>query len=562
LLKPELKGVAAVIRCGVLGVVVALVSAGLGGGTVKAVADEARLTPSSAPGPARAVRSDFNGDGYGDLVVGAPVDVVLISDPPEDGDELAVMATVHVIYGSSAGLTARANQYWTAESFGGAGSYQFGESLATGDFDGDGYSDLAVGAPDADAHSVVEAGAVRILYGSREGLTAARTQLWGQDSPGIAGEAEGSDGFGWSLAAANLGNGPEDDLAIGVVGVGRGGAVSVIYGSPSGLTAKGNQLWTQDSAGIAGRAEREDAFGHSLAAGNFDGRSTADLAIGNPYEDVGRKEDAGAVNVIYGSSRGLTATGNQIWTQDSPRIRGTAKTDDSFGQSLAAGPFAGRQYDDLAIGVPVQVTGGEDGGGDVNVIYGSARGLTAAGNQIWSQASRGIAGRPESGDMFGTSLAAANFGHDTGGRPYADLAIGVQWEKIGDRCCAGLVHVIYGGSDGLAARNSQIFHQGTPGIIGRLGEGDAVGSSLASTNFGNGRYADLAVGAPGNDLASADGLSFQGAVNVIYGSPQGLAAAGDQLWSARQLEHPGILETGFGSSLAAGRAGSRTQTFR
>jgi hypothetical protein len=109
--------------------------------------------------------------------------------------------------------------------------------------------------------------------------------------------------------------------------------VHVLYGSPSGLTAAGSQLWSQDSPGIDGTAEVGDDFGFAVAAGDFNGDSGADLAIGAP----GENDLAGVVHVLYGTPSGLTASGSQLWSQDSPGIAGVAESTDFFGGALAAG---------------------------------------------------------------------------------------------------------------------------------------------------------------------------------------------------------------------------------
>jgi hypothetical protein len=197
------------------------------------------------------------------------------------------------------------------------------------------------------------------------------------------------------------------DLAVGVPNEDDGrGAVNVIYGSSRGLTATGDQYWTQDSPGINGVAEVLDVFGSALAAGDFDGDGFADLAVGVPGESIVSEPQSfrGAVNVIYGSSRGLTAAGNQYWTQDSPGIKGIAEGFDKFGSALAAANFGKSGRADLAVSVP----GENDSQGAVNVIYASARGLTATGNQYWTQDSPGINGTGEPGDSFGSVLISGN----------------------------------------------------------------------------------------------------------------------------------------------------------
>jgi hypothetical protein len=93
------------------------------------------------------------------------------------------------------------------------------------------------------------------------------------------------------------------------------GAIGVIYGSSAGLSATGSQVWHQDSPDIEDDSEGSDFFGISLAAANFGKGSQADLAVGVPNEDLGANTDAGAVNVIYGTTNGLMATDDQFWHQ-------------------------------------------------------------------------------------------------------------------------------------------------------------------------------------------------------------------------------------------------------
>ena len=98
-----------------------------------------------------------------------------------------------------------------------------------------------------------------------------------------------------------------------------------------------DQFWTQDIANIDNSAEPNDNFGYSLATGDFNADGKVDLAIGAPFENVGSLVDAGGVEVIYGSSSGLSATSahaDQFWTQDSTDIDNSAEDEDLFGFSL------------------------------------------------------------------------------------------------------------------------------------------------------------------------------------------------------------------------------------
>jgi hypothetical protein len=131
------------------------------------------------------------------------------------------------------------------------------------------------------------------------------------------------------------------DLAVGVPRDRPGdipfaGAVNVLYGSAAGLSGSGSQYFTQNTPGVASSAERYDAFGAALAGGDFDSDGAADLAVGAPLEGVGSVFLAGAVNVLYGSGDGLSGSGSQLFTQDTPGVGSSAENNDRFGLALAA----------------------------------------------------------------------------------------------------------------------------------------------------------------------------------------------------------------------------------
>jgi hypothetical protein len=87
---------------------------------------------------------------------------------------------------------------------------------------------------------------------------------------------------------------------------------------------------------LAGGSQSTSTAASSAAVrADFNGDGSADLAIGAPGEDI-----VGVVHVLYGSPGGLTATGNQLWSQNSPGIAGTAEAGDFFGGALAAGPLS------------------------------------------------------------------------------------------------------------------------------------------------------------------------------------------------------------------------------
>src|SRR5215212_8501331 len=107
-------------------------------------------------------------------------------------------------------------------------------AVAAGDFNGDGFGDLAVGLPETDVGAGTAVGVVRIWYGSAAGY-APGNQVWSQDTTGVQDVAENGDRFGFALAAGDFNRDGRDDLAVGVphedVGTAvDGGQVQVLYG--------------------------------------------------------------------------------------------------------------------------------------------------------------------------------------------------------------------------------------------------------------------------------------------------------------------------------------------
>ena len=212
--------------------------------------------------------------------------------------------------------------------------------------------------------------------------------------------------------------------------------------------------------------------------------------------------DAGAVNVLYGSNAGLTAAGNELWHQDVVGVEGVAEAGDRFGAALASGDFDDDFADDLAIGVPGEDVGTLRNAGPVNVLYGGGGGgLSTADNQIWNQDSRPCCDTADDDESFGSALAAGDFDNDS----FDDLAIGVPGEDLRWARPDGQQRLGRRGGQrparvgaGLAADRDQFWSQNV--LEGAHERGDHFGHALASGDFDNDGFDDLAVGVPGEDL--------------------------------------------------------------
>ena len=452
---------------------------------------------------------DFNGDGIKDLIIGVK---------REDVGTIRDAGAANVLYGTRTGLREANNQIWTQASSGIKGvaeaSDEFGTSLATGDFNGDGKDDVAIGVPDEAVGSVKQAGAVNIIYGSSSGLRATGNQIWSQDSSGIFGKPETLDLFGLSLASGDFNGDGVADLAIGAVreevsGVRLAGMVHILYGSRTGgLRSTGSQAWHLGNLNIGLPLAEGQGFGAALAAGDFDDDGRDDLAIGISMATVDTINRAGAAAVLYGTPSGLAETDAQLWHQNSPDMAGKAETRDYFGSSLAVGDFDKNGRDDLAIGIPQEDIGDITDAGAVAVLYGGFGGLRSEDNGLWHQDSKGIKGRAEKQDRFGHSLVAGDFDGDN----FVDLAVGLWSEDGGDTFDSGAINILFGSASKLSNRN-QLWHQNSPGAAGVAESLDLFGAALAAGDYDGDGSDELAVGVPGEAIETISGA---GAVNMIY----------------------------------------------
>ncbi|KAB2964344.1 MAG: hypothetical protein F9K16_04545 [Thermoanaerobaculia bacterium] len=461
---------------------------------------------------------DFDGDGAADLALGMPF----------AGDDGALAAgAVLVRYGdldvefllqSTSGLA-------LAE----AGD-RFGDALATGDLDCDGYDDLAVGIPWEDFGGYLDTGAVLVYYGSAAGLPSAAGDLLLLSDVDADGDQNFAD-FGRVLAVLEYAEAtalavasPAHDIPI----ANDSGAVFVVpHDCPGGEFDPASTLvLVQGIGGVAGTATAGDDFGRALAVGDFDATSGPDLAVGIPGNSYGGG-DYGSIQVFYGAGAGLGIAGNTVWYQDDPGVPGTAEDGDRFGAAVAAGDFDGDGYDDLAVGLPGEDVGVVADAGGVNVLYGSASGIAGDGAQYFDQESPGVIGGAETDDRFGQALAAADFS----GNGRADLAIGVPDEDVGPFADAGFVDVLYGGSAGLTGMGSQGFELDDLPAPASSGNSERFGGALTVIDLDGDGLADLAAAAPLDDFNG-----FQvGLVAVLPGGPlfnDGFETGDTDRWSS------------------------------
>lgn len=477
---------------------------------------------------------DFDGDGYRDLVAGSPWRDY--TTPPWSIPDAGYLA---VWRGGSSGLAAD----WQLRLQGLLDEARLGQTCVAGDFDANGRDEMAYGSPGRSNGADEQVG--RVFIDEYVGSNWVLHSSWGEGEVGVPGAAEPFDQFGSSLVVGNFNGDAYHDLAIGVPSENiespslalDAGAIVILYGGPSGLTAAGAQSFSEATGSLGGAVANAE-FGFALAAGDFDGDDYGDLAVGAPFRTVGGVDEAGQVVILFGTPTGLTTAGHQRLSDST--FGGAIETGDHFGYALAAADYTfslvcfvlDSCYSDLAIGVPGQLDFGFSESGHVIVAYGSASGIPSAGVQHLYQDVLGAAGgsSPEAYDHFGSNLVAGSLDARLG----ADLVIGVPDEDVASDVDQGMIHLVFGGASGLMSYPGQWRRQ--DGFASGPGAaGDRFGAALAIGDFDGDSMGDLAVGVPGRNRFAVEN---SGVVQILYGAlfADGFESGGTSNWTSLDPE--------------------------
>lgn len=253
---------------------------------------------------------DFNGDGFGDVVVQARhVDGCLTPCPfpePQTG-------ALFVEYGGFMVNPIREKLSQATPGIAGTpeNGDRFGAALAVGNFDSDTLDDLAIGIPGETSGSDTGAGMVTVLFGHPDGLVAgaASSQTFTQAAlPGVTRAA--GDEFGAALAAARIsGANLADDLVIGSPGDSEAGAIEsgIIHVVPAGpgrtFNFAGTSHFSLASPGIPGTPRSLDRLGSAIAVGDFNNDGPEDIAVAIPRVS---STQFGEVLVLYATQETQT----------------------------------------------------------------------------------------------------------------------------------------------------------------------------------------------------------------------------------------------------------------
>lgn len=390
---------------------------------------------------------------------------------------------------------------------------RLGQSVASGDFNGDGFSDLLVGG------AYTTAGDAYVIFGGASGLDAEinPANLDGSNGFAISGIVS-ADRLGISAASADVNGDGIDDILVGAhLGNAAGtdfGQVHIVYGKTTAFSSSIAASSLDGSSGltITGMTA-SDQMGLSISAGDVNGDGFADVIIGARYADPGARASAGKVFVVFGADDLASTVAVSGLDGANGFVLEGIDASDFAGVSVSfAGDMNGDGIGDLIVGA----TGGDAGGsasGEVYVVFGKQSGFAAS---TVLSALNGTTGfridGGAAGDVFGASVSAAG---DVNGDGFADVIVGANLADPAAGLSAGRAYVIYGKAS-FASSFSINSLDGTNGFrINGIAAGNEAGGRVSAAGDTNGDGFDDLLVAAGE--ATANGLADAGQVYLVFG---------------------------------------------
>ena len=402
---------------------------------------------------------------------------------------------------------------------------------SAGDINGDGFADLIIAAPNADADGKNNAGETYVVFGRASGFAASLdlSSLDGTTGFRLDG-VDADDGSGGRVSSAGDVN--KDGFGDFIVGArfadadgkSNAGETYVVFGKASGFGASLDLSTLDGTTGFRlDGVDADDFAGFSVSGGDVNGDGFSDILIGAPTADADGKSNAGESYVVFGKASGFAASINLSGLDGNTgfRLDGADAGDQAGFAISSAGDINKDGFDDILVGAATATVDGKANVGETYVVFGKATGFAAS---IDLSSLNGTTGyRLDGSDAVDTAGKVVSSAGDVNGDGFADIIIGAELaEPAGVATREGEAYVVFGKASGFADIDLSSLNGTTGFRIDGISDYDNAGGSVSSAGDFNGDgFSDILVAARNAD---PDGKAAAGEVYLLFGKSSGFSA--------------------------------------